>query len=173
MMQLIDDFLDVAAIESGRLQLERRPLDPSNLLARSVYLNAALAQKKRIRIELHIEGALPTLPLDEKKIEQVLNNLLSNAVKFSQPGTKIAVDAAAEGGGLRVGVRDQGPGIPEDERSKLFQFFSKTSVRGTAGESSTGLGLAIVRKIVEGHGGSIWVESQVGVGSVFYFTLPA
>jgi len=74
---------------------------------------------------------------------------------------------------VRIEVRDQGPGIPEGERDKLFEPFGKTSVRSTAGESSTGLGLAIVRKIVEGHGGRIWVESQVGAGSAFLFTLPA
>jgi signal transduction histidine kinase len=76
-----------------------------------------------------------------------------------------------EGGGIRISVHDQGPGIPEAERGKLFQPFGKTSVRATAGENSTGLGLAIVRGIVEGHGGRIWIESEVGVGSVFAFTL--
>jgi signal transduction histidine kinase len=102
----------------------------------------------------------------------VLNNLISNAVKFSQSGTAVTVHAVAASGGVQIAVRDQGPGIPEGERGKLFQPFGKTSVRSTAGESSTGLGLAIVRKIVEGHGGRIWVESEVGVGSAFLFTLP-
>jgi two-component system OmpR family sensor kinase len=173
MLQLIDDFLDVASIESGNLNLDRRLTDPRKLLEHNVSLNAVLAQKKHIQVALQIEGALPALSLDEGKIEQVLNNLISNAIKFSQPGTTVTVRAAAEGGGVRIAVRDQGPGIPDSERGKLFQPFGKTSVRSTAGESSTGLGLAIVRKIVEGHGGRIWVESQVGVGSVFLFTLPA
>jgi two-component system, OmpR family, sensor kinase len=173
MLHLIDDFLDVSAIESGRLRLDRRPSDPRQLLARTVALNAVLAQKKGIQVALEIEGVLPELSLDEGKIAQVLNNLISNAVKFSQPGTRVAVRAAAADGGMRIEVRDQGPGIPEEERGKLFQPFGRTSVRSTAGESSTGLGLAIVRKIVEGHGGRIWVESRVGVGSAFLFTLPA
>lgn len=173
MLSLIDDFLDVTAIESGNLRLDRRPSDPRGLIEHNVSLNAVLAQKKQIKVALHIEGVLPMLSLDRGKIEQVLNNLISNAVKFSQPGTEVAVSAAAESGGVLITVRDQGPGIPESERSKLFKPFGKTSVRSTAGESSTGLGLAIVRKIVEGHGGVIWVESEVGAGSVFQFTLPA
>ena len=173
MVHLIDNFLDVSAIESGHLRLDRHPLDPHKLLEQNVSLNALLAQKKNIRVALHIEGALPMLPIDEGRIAQVLNNLISNAVKFSQPGTAVAVRAAAEGGGVRIAVHDQGPGIPQGERSKLFQPFGKTSVRPTAGENSTGLGLAIVRELVEKHGGRIWVESEVGIGSVFQFTLPA
>jgi len=172
MLQLIDNFLDVSAIESGHLNLDRQMLDPRQLLEYSVRLNAVLAQKKRIQVVLQVEDLLPRLCVDEGKITQVLNNLISNALKFSQPGTMVAVRAAPENGGLRVAVHDQGPGIPAAEHSKLFQPFGKTSVRSTAGESSTGLGLAIVRKIVEGHGGRIWVESEVGVGSVFLFTLP-
>ncbi len=173
MLQLVNDFLDVSAIESGHLHLERRLLDPRKLLESNVGLNAVLAQKKRIQVALQIDGALPMMAVDEGKIAQVLNNLISNAIKFSLPGTAIAVCAVAEGGGVRIAVRDQGQGIPEGERGKLFLPFGQTSVHSTAGEASTGLGLAIVRKIVEGHGGRIWVESEVGVGSVFLFTLPA
>ena len=172
MLHLIDDFLDVSSIESGNLRLDRRPSEPRKLLEHNVLLNAVLAQKKNIQVSIQIEGALPRLSLDEGKIGQVLNNLISNAVKFSQSGTAVTVHAMAEGGGVKIAVRDQGPGIPEGELGKLFQLFGKTSVRSTAGESSTGLGLAIVRKIVEGHGGHIWVESEVGVGSAFLFTLP-
>jgi signal transduction histidine kinase len=145
---------------------------PRKLLEYNIGLNAVLAHKKQIEVTLQIEGALPTLSLDEGKIVQVLNNLISNAVKFSQPGTAVVVRAVAEGGGMQIAVRDQGPGIPEAEPGKLFQPFGKTSVRSTAGESSTRLGLAIVRKSVEGHGGHIWAESVVGVRSVFLFTLP-
>lgn len=173
MLQLVDDFLDVSAIESGNLHLERRLSDPRRLLQQNVGLNAALALRKHIRVELQIEGVLPTLPLDEGKIAQVLNNLISNAIKFSKPGTAVTVLAEAKDGGLRIKVRDQGPGIPEAEVVKLFQPFGKTSVRSTGGEKSTGLGLAIARKIIEGHGGVIWVESKVGVGSTFLFTLPS
>ena len=173
MLQMIDDLLDISSIEAGMLRLDRHPSDPHKLLEHTVGLNAGLAQQKHVHVSLQIEGVLPRLSLDERKIAQVLNNLISNAVKYSQPGTAVEVRAVAEDGGVRIAVRDQGPGIPEAERGKLFQPFGRTSVRSTDGERSTGLGLAISKRIVEGHGGRIWVESQVGVGSVFLFTLPA
>jgi signal transduction histidine kinase len=172
MLQMIDDLLDISSIEAGMLRLDRRPSDPHKLLEHNVGLNAKLARQKDIHVGLQIDGALPTLSLDEGKIEQVLNNLISNAVKFSQPGTAVEVRAALEDGGVLISVRDQGPGIDETERVKLFQLFGRTSVHSTAGERSTGLGLAISRNIVEGHQGRIWLESQVGLGSVFLFTLP-
>ena len=172
MLQLINDLLDISAIEAGRLHLNRRPSDPRKLLERNVSISAKLARQKQIHVDLQIEGELPKLSLDEGKIEQVLNNLISNAVKFSRPGAVVEVRAEAHDGGVLTSVRDQGPGIPETERDKLFQPYGRTSVRSTASEPSTGLGLAIARKIVEGHGGRIWMESQVGVGSVFLFTLP-
>jgi len=173
MLQLIDDLLDVSSIEAGLLHLKRRPSDLRKLLRRNVSFNSKLATQKHIHVGLQIEGELPKLSLDEGKIEQVLNNLISNAIKFSQPGTTVEVRAATEDDGVLISVRDQGPGISEAEHVKLFQPFGLTSVRATAGERSTGLGLAISRKIVEGHGGHIRVESKIGVGSVFLFTLPA
>jgi signal transduction histidine kinase len=172
MLQMIDELLDISSIEAGMLRLDRRPSDPHKLLEHTVGLNAGLARQKHIHVSVQIEGVLPRLSLDEWKIAQVLNNLISNAVKYSQPGTAVEVCAVAEDGGVRISIRDQGPGIPEAERGRLFQPFGRTSVRSTNGERSTGLGLAISRRIVEGHGGHIWVESQVGVGSVFIFTLP-
>mgnify|MGYP003456848650 FL=1 len=109
---------------------------------------------------------------DATKIEQVLNNLVSNAVKYSHAGTAVRVSVGAVGKEIVVAVRDQGQGIPGAELSKLFQPFSRTSVKSTAGEKSTGLGLAITHKIVEGHGGRIWVDSRQGEGSTFSFSLP-
>ena len=173
MLQLVEDFLDISSIESGNLNLDRRLSDPRKLLEHNVRINAKLARQKEIHVDLRIEGALPNLALDAGKIEQVLNNLISNAVKFSRAGTAVEVRAKAQGSGVLISVRDQGPGIAEVERDRLFRPFSRTSVHSTGGERSTGLGLAISRRIVEGHGGKIWVESQEGVGSVFFFTLPA
>jgi PAS domain S-box-containing protein len=173
MIRLIDNYLDITSVQSGSLHLNRRLSDPRRVLERSIGLNAKLASQKQLHIGLHMEGALPELSIDEERVAQVLNNLISNAIKFSQPGTTIEVRSVAQNEGVLISVRDQGPGIPEAERYKLFEPFGRTSVRAPGGERSTGLGLAISRKIVEGHGGRIWVESQVGVGSVFLFTLPA
>ena len=139
MLQMIDDLLDISSIEAGMLRLDRRPSDPHKLLEHNVGLNAGLAQQKHVHVSLQIEGALPRLSLDEWKIAQVLNNLISNAVKYSQPGTAVEVRAVAEDSGVRISVRDQGPGIAEAERGKLFQPFGRTSVSSTDGEGGTGL----------------------------------
>jgi PAS domain S-box-containing protein len=172
MLELIDDFLDMSAIESGRMRLRRHLSDLHKLLERVVNPKAELARLKQIHVSLHIEGALPELSIDEEKIEQVVRNLLSNAIKFSEPGTAVVVYAGVHDGSVLISVRDHGPGISEAERAQLFQPFGRTSARSTAGERSTGLGLAIAQTIVEEHGGHIQVESRPGVGSLFFFTLP-
>ena len=102
----------------------------------------------------------------------MLNNLLSNAIKFSNPGTAITVSAFKSNDGLTVAVKDQGQGISDEDKAKLFTPFSRFSTKATAGERSTGLGLTITKKIILGHGGKIWVESKIGVGTTFYFSLP-
>ena len=172
MLKLIDDLLDVAKIESGRLDLEPVTGDLCGLIEENLTMNRMLAEKKSIRLDFAPECGLPLFRFDPGKVEQVLNNLISNAVKFSATGTAVTVKASRVDGTVVVSVRDHGQGIPAEELDKLFKPFSKTSVRGTDGEKSTGLGLAICRKIVEGHHGRIWAESEVGKGSVFSFSLP-
>ena len=172
MLKLIDDLLDVAKIEAGRLDLEIRDGDLCALIEENLAINRMLADNKRIRLEFAPGSGLPQLRFDRAKIEQVLNNLVGNAVKFSTPGTAVTVQASRVDGNVVVSVRDQGQGIPAEELDQLFKPFAKTSVRSTAGEKSTGLGLAICRRIVEGHGGHIWAESELGKGSVFSFSLP-
>jgi len=172
MLNLIDDLLDVTKIEAGRLDLELKDGDLCGLIEENLALNRMLANKKNIRLDFAPESGLPPLRFDRGKVEQVLNNLVSNALKFSASGTVVTVRASRVDGNVVVSVRDQGQGIPVEELDKLFKPFGKTSVRGTAGEKSTGLGLAICRKIVEGHGGRIWAESELSRGSVFSFSLP-
>jgi len=172
MLRMVTDLLDVAAIEAGQLQLDLQPVDLAQFVLRNVTLNRVLAARKDIAVELEPVSSLPPISLDAGKIEQVLNNLISNAVKFSHPGTTVRVRLTLADGVATVAVQDQGQGIPAADLPKLFKPFSQTSVRSTAGEQSTGLGLAIVRRMVEGHGGRIWVESEQGKGSTFFFTLP-
>jgi signal transduction histidine kinase len=172
MLRLISDLLDVSTIEAGQLNLKRHPTDFVRLIQHNIALNRVLAAKKNIAIDFDPPAALPPLNIDSNKIEQVLNNLISNAIKFSHRDTRIRVRLESTDKAVTVAVQDQGQGIPAADLSKLFQLFSRASVRSTAGEQSTGLGLAIVRKIVEGHGGRIWVESKVASGSTFSFTLP-
>lgn len=174
MLELIDDLLDLSAIESGRLDLAPTEVVLEPYLREIADMQAMLASAKSIRIALDLAEAPVQWRFDGKRVAQVLGNLLSNAVKFSHPGTQVIVRVAREGGNaaaLLVEVSDQGQGIPEEEISKLFSEFSRASTRPTSGEHSTGLGLAIARRIVEAHGGRIWVTSQVGRGSTFRFTL--
>ncbi len=172
MLRLVDDLLDVSTIESGRLKLDLQPTDLAGQIGHNVNLNCTLAAKKEIAIEFELPASPVLLSFDAGKIEQVLNNLIGNAIKFSHRGTRVTVRLTYADGFATVAIKDQGQGIPEADRPKLFQPYSKVSVRSTGGEQSTGLGLAICRRIIEGHGGSIHVESEVGKGSTFYFTLP-
>jgi signal transduction histidine kinase len=172
MLNLINDLLDVSAIEAGHLELDKKEV---NLVAylRDVHsANAMLARAKEIDLALDVPPDLPTVMMDANRINQVINNLITNAIKFSFPKTTITLGARAVDHQVQIFVQDQGQGIPDSEIGKLFTDFGRTSVKPTGGERSTGLGLAIVKRMVEAHGGQIWVESQVGAGSTFTFTLP-
>lgn len=172
MLQLVNELLDVSIIESGRLDLHVGIADLPELVQRSVALNRVLAERKQIGVMFRQEGDIPPLWVDAGKIRQVLDNLLSNAVKYSHPGTTVTVSLAQRDQEVVLAVADQGQGIPPDEMAKLFQWLGKTSVKSTAGEKSSGLGLAIAKRIVEGHRGRIWAESEVGKGTTFYVALP-
>ncbi len=172
MLTLIDDLLDVSAIASGRLVLEPKSVDLAKFLKEYYETNIIIAKTKNISLELELEPSLPVVIMDAERITQVLNNLLTNALKFSQPGTTIKLKARTAGEYVEIAVQDQGPGILPEEIDMLFDMFTKTSVRPTAGEKSTGLGLAIAKQIVEAHGGKITVHSQIGSGSTFTFTIP-
>jgi len=172
MLKLITDLLYISKIEAGKLQLELKETDLLALLKKNVELNNLLAEQKQISIQFGADADVPRLPVDAAKIEQVLNNLLSNAIKFSRPSTKVLVRAYRKEGEAVISVKDEGQGIPTDELDRLFIPFESLSVKSTGGEESTGLGLAIVKRIVEGHRGKIWAQSEVGVGSTFTFSLP-
>lgn len=172
MLQLVEDFLDVSIIESGKLRLDLGPVDLGALVEHNVALNRTLAEKKQIRLEFHHTEPLPEMMLDAAKMDQVVNNLISNAVKYSFPGSVVEIGVAKSETCALISVQDQGQGIPADERDRLFRMFERTTVRSTAGEKSSGLGLAIAQRIVEGHHGQISIESQVGQGTTFYVSLP-
>jgi signal transduction histidine kinase len=173
MLLLVNELLDVATIEAGELKLAPETIDLVEIVAKAVYLANIEATKKQTKIVM-LPGERPPLwRLDPNKIRQVVDNLLTNAVKFSPPGSTINVEVAALTGSVAIAVRDQGPGIPESERHKLFKDFGRTSVLPTGGEKSTGLGLAICRKIVEAHRGTIAAENLPDRGCVFRVTLPS
>jgi signal transduction histidine kinase len=170
MARLINDLLDVTAIESGKLQLDLQPVDLIRLVQANLARNRLIAARKNITLGLEA-SPVPLLLLDATKIEQVLDNLVTNAVKFSPAGSHVQVCIQVSGAEILVSVQDVGPGIPPEQMSRLFQPFQRGR-RGTGGEKSTGLGLTIVKRIVEGHGGKIWLESQVGVGTTFFVSIP-
>jgi len=172
MLTMVNELLDQSVIESGELKIQPEERLIAELLTKSVYLNNIQAAKKGSRIEVDPELTDAILCIDADKVKQVVNNLLSNAIKFSPPNSVIRVCMERSTGTYSVLVRDQGPGIPESERHKLFKDFSQTSVKPTAGEKSTGLGLAICKRIMECHGGSIDAESVPAGGSVFRITFP-
>lgn len=172
MLGLITDLLFISQIEAGKLTLDLRPTDIVDLTRKNVELNGLLAEQKRIGLRLGCDEGLPPMMLDAPKIEQVLNNLIQNAVKFSHPQTLVEVRLSRGERGVLLSVKDEGQGIPAGEMHRLFKPFERTSVRSTGGEPSTGLGLAIAKRIVSGHRGEIWAESQVGVGSTFFVSLP-
>jgi len=173
MLALVNDLLDVSAIEAGRLNLEPEAVDLRPFLAEVAETNSLLAGQKGIQVRAELPGDLPVVRLDRRRFEQVLHNLLSNAMKFSHSGTTITLSAEADRNGVRICVQDQGQGIRPEEIGRLFRDFVRVSTRPTAGEASTGLGLAISRRIVEAHGGTIAVSSQPGQGARFTVTLPA
>lgn len=172
MLRLVNNLLDVSKIEAGDLHLETRRTDLAALVDENVALNSLLAEGSEVTIELEVEPGLPPLLLDPDRIEQVLNNLLSNAVKFSPSGSAVRVLLRRDGGMVLLSVQDHGPGIPADEVVKLFKPFGRTSVKAVRGEKSTGLGLLIAKQVVDGHGGTIRVESTEGRGSTFLVSLP-
>ncbi len=173
MLVLVNELLDVATIEAGELRISLEMADLAEIVEKAVYLANIEAQAKQTKIEIVPHDRPPPHRLDPAKIRQVVDNLLSNAVKFSPPSSTITVEVEAVTGAIVVAVRDQGPGIPETERGKLFKDFGRTSVQPTGGEKSTGLGLAICRKIVDGHHGTITADNLAERGCVFRVTLPS
>lgn len=174
MLDLVNELLDVATIEAGELKLHLQSHNLSDLVAKSVAMTNMEAAKKQTRVAF-LPPATPVTPLiDPERIKQVIDNLLSNAVKYSPPGSAITalIEEDRTGGTCSFSVRDQGPGIPENERDKLFKDFSRLSSLPTGGEKSTGLGLAICRKIVDAHRGSIVAENLPERGCEFRVTLP-
>lgn len=172
MLALLNDLLDISAIESGNLKLRLTNVNLKQFLARVLKLNRRIGEQKQIRLEAVIEDDLPGFRFDPQRIEQVLNNLISNAFKFSHSGTTVTLGVRRVDGGIEFSVADQGLGIREDEIDRIFGAFEKVSTRPTANERSTGLGLSICKRIVELHDGTITVESEVGKGSRFSFVLP-
>ncbi|MDX2159713.1 MAG: hybrid sensor histidine kinase/response regulator [bacterium] len=172
MLDLLNDLLDITAIQSGKITLQPDIVDVYRFIDRVVKLNRRIGEQKGIALVTDIPAGLPPFMFDPGRIEQVMNNLISNAFKFSHSGTTVTVAAALADEMLEFSITDEGQGIPAHEMDKLFNAFQKVSPKPTGSERSTGLGLSICKRLVELHYGVIDAESQPGVGSRFYFRLP-
>lgn len=172
MIGMINDLLDIAAIESGRLSVNLQPVSLAALLQQFQQTYGCLGAEKNVTLEICVGDGLPEVMLDAARMTQVLGNLVSNAVKHSFPGRTVSLRCGLAAAALRLEIEDHGQGIPEADIPRLFQEFTCGSLRATAGEKSTGLGLAIVRKLVVAQGGEIDLRSQVGHGTTVTLTFP-
>ena len=171
LLSLINDILDLSKIEAGRMELEPTDFDLPAAIESALILVRERAQRHGVRLGRTIDERLGMIRADERKVKQVLLNLLSNALKFTPSGGTVDVLAHVNDGEARISVWDTGIGIAPEDQKAVFEEFRQV---GTVSKKieGTGLGLAISRKFIELHGGRIWVESQVGAGSTFAFTLP-
>lgn len=171
MRRLIDNFLNISLIESGRFHLNLDSVDIFKPVERSMALQRIMAEKRKIALRLVHPGGNAVLLMDEYKIEQVLNNLISNAVEHSPPDSEVTVQISLTEAEVVVAITDAGPGIADDERERIFSPYERGRARKAAGTRSTGLGLTISKKIIEAHKGKIWVENRPGQGASFCFIL--
>lgn len=172
MLSLINDLLSISTIEAGKLTLERTSTDLAELTVANVRRNTVLAARKGMGLVCAVDRDLPRVLVDVQKVEQVLSNLIGNAVQYSFPESSIEIAVHHQRGEVILSVTDHGQGIAPEDMGKLFKPFGRATSVSTGGEKSTGLGLAIARRIVEGHGGRIWVESEIGEGSTFFVAFP-
>ncbi len=172
LLALINDILDLSKVEAGKMELEPAVFNLRELLEGSLVMVKERALAHGLTLSLDIAEELDTFIGDERKVKQVLFNLLSNAVKFTPDKGKVSVTATKTDGVVQVVVRDTGIGIAAEDQQQIFEAFQQVG-KGTVGKAEgTGLGLALTKKFIELHGGQIWVESSLGQGSAFTFTLP-
>jgi signal transduction histidine kinase len=171
---LINDLLDLSKIEEGKIELHATRVSLGGLVHEVVETLRPMAAEKIITLDTPIFDSSILVWADRDKVMQVLINLIGNAIKFTPPGGRITVIAGRDGiDWVKFAVKDAGPGVPSEEKDKIFEKFYQVSAEGRSKPKGTGLGLAISKALVELHGGKIWVESEINRGSTFSFTLPA
>lgn len=167
--QLAAEVVAMARIEAGKLHLDKQPVSASTLISGALAELAAPLKGRPLAV--HVSEDLPLAAVDAEFVQQVVKQIVENALKYSPDGTPVSISAEQKGGKIVVGIADRGPGIEENERGHIFEkFFRGRQHRFET--KGTGMGLAIAKGIVEAHGERIWVESEPGQGSVFYFSLP-
>ena len=172
LLSLINDVLDLSKVEAGQVELEVAPFSLRDALESGVVMVRGRATTDGVQITVADSSDVNIVDGDERRVRQVIFNLLSNAVKFTPTGGSVDVRATRVNGDVQVSVADTGPGIAAEDVERIFEEFQQTDA-GFEQREGTGLGLALSKRLVELHGGQIWVESQVGEGSRFVFTLPS
>jgi signal transduction histidine kinase len=171
LLGLINAVLDLSKIEAGRITLSLADYSMQGVVQNVFTAVEPLAAEKKLALNVNLQNDLPVGKGDEQRITQVLTNLVGNAIKFTEVGT-VAVQVASTNGTFTIAVSDTGTGIAEADQQKVFEEFQQADSSSTRKKGGTGLGLTIAKKIIEMHGGRIWVESSLGKGSTFSFTLP-
>jgi two-component system, NtrC family, sensor kinase len=171
LLALINDILDLSKVEAGQIDVEFAPFSLREALERGVVMVREQATNDGVEVDLSVAPDIDSIRGDERRIRQVIFNLLSNAVKFTPAGGAVDVRAGQVNGEVRVSVADTGPGIAPEDHKRIFEEFQQTET-GIEQREGTGLGLALSKRLVELHGGRIWVDSEVGSGSTFVFALP-
>lgn len=171
--RLTEDLLELSRIEAGELKLEFQPVSVRQLVESCVETASLKAGAQQLTLQVTVPEGLPAVRGDANRLQEVLQNLLDNAVQYTPTGGHIEVAAAQPDGQVVITVSDTGIGIPQAEQSRIFERFYRVDAARSREAGGTGLGLSIARHIVEAHGGRIWVESTVGEGSRFHFSVPA
>jgi signal transduction histidine kinase len=171
LLGLINDVLDLSKIEAGQLVLSIQDYSIKDVVHGVYSAVEPLANSKKLAFKIDVPANLPPARGDDRRLTQVLLNLVGNAIKFTDAG-EVAVKAAAANGAYTISVRDTGPGIAEADQAKIFDEFQQADSTQTKAKGGTGLGLSIAKRIIEMHGGKLWVESSLGAGSTFSFTVP-
>src|SRR5215212_3473046 len=172
LIELVNDLLDASKLESGTMRLDPAAIGLRGLVGELREQMQPLAREKEISLEEDVPEDLPPLRADRAKLRRILVNLVSNALKFTPKGGRVRLGASREGPLVRVSVEDTGVGIPREDLHDIFDKYAQARSRATRSEKGTGLGLYITRQLVELHGGKISVQSEVGKGSTFSFTIP-
>jgi signal transduction histidine kinase len=168
---LINDVLDLSKIEAGQLTLSLIDYSIKDVVHNVYGAVESLATAKNLALKVELPKELPQAHGDERRLTQVLLNLVGNAIKFTDAG-EVAIRTSVADGTYTVAVRDTGPGIAEQDQAKIFEEFQQADSSTTKQKGGTGLGLAIAKRIIEMHGGRLWVESKVDEGATFSFTVP-
>jgi signal transduction histidine kinase len=168
----VNEILDLSKVEAGKMELEPSAFDVADTIRGALAFVRDRAARHRIGLSEDVAADLGTIVADERKIRQVLLNLLSNAVKFTPDGGAIGVRARRTVGEVEVSVRDTGIGIAPEDQAKIFEEFQQVGRPSDRSREGTGLGLTLAKRFIELHGGRIWIESQLGVGTTFTFAIP-